>query len=130
MPAQLSGLYSRIYECVEKIPAGRVATYGQIAALVNASGARQVGYALSATPAEIEIPWHRVINAKGEISQRSGSDTAGDSEQKSRLLAEGIAANQSGRIDLERYRWNPDLDTLYDQPSFDEAAWRDRPGFG
>ena len=64
-------LYQQIYQTVQQIPYGKVATYGQIARLAGFPGyARQVGYALHATPAGIEIPWHRVINAKGEISLR------------------------------------------------------------
>jgi len=87
---------------VRRIPRGRVATYGQIAELAGIGGrARQVGYALHAAPDN--LPWHRVINAKGEISPRSGSD----SEELQRLLleAEGVEFDLQGRIDLEKFRW-------------------------
>lgn len=136
------GVYARIYRCIDKIPAGKVATYGQIAKLVSASGARQVGYALSATPNNIDIPWHRVINAKGEISPRSGGSAkvgtqsrknpAGDSEQQQRLLAEGVMPNKHGRIDLSNYQWAPTFEQLLDDldERLDDEAWLDQPGFG
>ena len=124
MSTALKGVYQRIYRCVARIPAGRVATYGQIAQLVDASGARQVGYALSATPPDIDIPWQRVINARGEISTRANGDP--DSEQQRLLVAEGVMPDQRGRIDLERYRWQPDEEGDWE----DEAFWRDQPGVG
>ena len=64
--------YQRIYAVVRRIPAGRVATYGQIATLAGLAGhARQVGYALHALPEDSTVPWHRVVNATGGISARS-----------------------------------------------------------
>lgn len=106
---------------------GKVATYGQIAKLVDASGPRQVGYALSSTPPGLTIPWHRVINAKGEISVRADGDP--DSEQHRRLLAEGVLPNQHGRINLEQYRWAPAYDDLLGETT-EEAFWFDQPGIG
>ncbi len=134
-------VYTRIYRCVAKIPYGKVATYGQIAKLVDASGARQIGYALSATPPEVDIPWHRVINARGEISQRSNGPRSlqpaklkkpiGDSEQYRRLLAEGVVTNKKGRIDLSAYQWAPTFAQLLDDEDIeDEQAWLEKPGFG
>ena len=70
--------YDLIYAVVRKIPAGKVATYGQVAELAGLIGKpRVVGYALYKVAPEDEIPWQRVINAKGEISTsafRDGSD--------------------------------------------------------
>ena len=98
--------YTVIYDVVDRIPHGRVATYGQIASLAGLPGhARQVGYALHATPDEREIPWHRVINAKGEVSRRS--EPQFESVQEQLLQAEGIAFTTAGRIDLKRYQWQP-----------------------
>ncbi len=98
--------YEVIYAIVQQIPYGQVATYGQIADLANLPGrARLVGYALFRVAPEAEIPWHRVINAKGEISEspvRYGSDHL----QRSLLEAEGIQFNATGRINLLTYRWN------------------------
>ncbi len=106
-----SDSYPRIYAVVRKIPSGRIATYGQVAELAGLSGrARQVGYALYATPDGVEIPWQRVVNARGEISPRSDPLMAG--VQQSLLDAEGISFDANGRIDLSRYRWQPRLHSL------------------
>ncbi len=99
-----SALYQRIYAVVRRIPRGRVATYGQVAELAGAEGhARQVGYALHAMPPASGLPWHRVINARGEISARSGSDWG--ELQRLLLEEEGIEFNLRGRVDLGRFRW-------------------------
>jgi methylated-DNA-protein-cysteine methyltransferase-like protein len=92
-----------IYAAVRRIPRGRVATYGDVAAAAGLEGhARQVGYALHDLPSGSNVPWHRVINAKGEISVRS----AGDSHELQRLLleAEGVEFDLAGRVDLKRFR--------------------------
>ncbi|HSP35562.1 MAG TPA: MGMT family protein [Thermoanaerobaculia bacterium] len=96
--------YLRIYQVVRQIPRGRVATYGQVAQLADLEGhARQVGYALHALPDDLKVPWHRVVNARGEVSPRS----AGDSHELQRelLAAEGVKFDRKGRIDLARFRW-------------------------
>jgi len=98
--------YTEIYAIVRQIPPGKVATYGQIAELANLVGkARLVGYALHKVDWETsDIPWHRVINAKGEISHspfRRGTDYL----QRSLLESEGIEFDAGGRISLSRYRW-------------------------
>jgi methylated-DNA-protein-cysteine methyltransferase-like protein len=67
--------------------------------------ARQVGYALHALPATQQIPWQRVVNARGEISLRAGSDN--DRLQRMLLEEDGVRFDRSGRIDLDRYRWRP-----------------------
>ena len=89
-----------------QIPSGRVATYGQIAKLAGIPGqARQVGYALSASK-EIHIPWHRVINTRGEISPRSNSDF--ERLQRELLEYEGMNFDEQGKISLQLYQWKPD----------------------
>ena len=93
--------WETFYKEVRKVPRGKVASYGQIAELAGFEGhARQVGYALHALPANSGVPWHRVVNAKGEISPR----TAGDSHELQRKLleAEGVKFDEKGRI-LRRY---------------------------
>ncbi|MFT5111382.1 MAG: methylated-DNA-protein-cysteine methyltransferase-like protein [Parasphingorhabdus sp.] len=103
-----SQLYPNIYKIVAQIPFGRVATYGQIAGFLRQGGARQVGYALAATPPDVDIPWHRVINSRGEISERIGSD-----EQRELLLAEGVLFNKAGRVDFSQCSWEgPDWQWL------------------
>jgi methylated-DNA-protein-cysteine methyltransferase-like protein len=99
--------YDEIQRIVSLIPRGRVATYGQIAELARIPGqARRVGYALSALPEGSPIPWHRVVNAKGEISLRSqgGAETL----QKRLLENEGIRF-EKGKLSLDRYQWRPKL---------------------
>ena len=97
--------YDLIYKTVKKIPRGKVATYGQIAELAGLEGhARQVGYALHNLPGASDVPWHRVINAKGEISPRS----AGDSHELQRMLLEAEGVGFVGdRVELKRFRWKP-----------------------
>lgn len=97
--------YELIWSVVRKVPRGRVATYGQIAEIAGLEGhARQVGYALHNLPANSKVPWHRVVNAKGEISARTG----GDSHELQRMLleAEGVEFDLKGRMDLKGYRWS------------------------
>ena len=98
--------YERIYAVVRRIPRGRVATYGQVASLAGLLGhARQVGYALHKLPDNSDVPWHRVINAKGEVSGRS--EPGYDFIQRGMLEAEGVAFDESKRMDLSRFRWRP-----------------------
>lgn len=94
-------LFARVYALVRKVPRGRVVTYGQIArALGMPHGARTVGWAMRAC--QENVPWHRVVNARGEISVRP---TAGFHEQRARLRAEGVRFDRLGKIDLDRYGW-------------------------
>jgi methylated-DNA-protein-cysteine methyltransferase related protein len=100
------GRYARIYAAVARIPPGTVATYGQIAALAGLAGhARQVGYALHALPEGSDLPWQRVINARGEVSPRS--EPGWEGLQRAMLEAEGVEFDGRGRADLARYRWEP-----------------------
>ncbi len=104
MPRQ-SGTYRRIWRTVRRIPRGRVATYGQIALLAGyPRHARLVGYALHRTPDGLDIPWHRVINARGEISFPKGGSRY--EMQLHKLLEEGIEFIRD-RVDLRRYGWRP-----------------------
>ena len=98
---------ARIYSVVALIPRGRVATYGRIAALAGMPGqARQVGYALAALEGDIDVPWHRVINARGEISKRSSVEA--EQRQRTLLEDEGIGFDSDGRVALSRFGWPAD----------------------
>jgi methylated-DNA-protein-cysteine methyltransferase-like protein len=102
-------VYHHIYEVVKQIPPGKVATYGQIATLANLAGkARLVGYALARVPGnDLEIPWQRVINAKGEISYspfREGNDYL----QRALLEREGVQFSPDDRVNLRLYGWRPE----------------------
>ena len=101
-----SSNYRKIYAVVRRVPKGRVATYGQIASLADLPGhARQVGYALNALPEDHDVPWQRIINAKGEVSARSVPGW--DNVQRQVLEAEGVEFDSRGRVDLRRFRWEP-----------------------
>lgn len=94
---------AQIYSQVHQIPQGKVSTYGDIAKFAGFPGyARQVGKLLGKLPEGSSLPWHRVINAKGEISL-TGNDLE---RQRSKLIAEGIEVSDVGRIRLRRYRWD------------------------
>ena len=96
--------YELIWSVVRKIPRGRVATYGQIAELAGLEGhARQVGYALHNLPERSNVPWHRVINSRGEISPRSGGDS--HELQRHLLEAEGVTFDSRGRLDFSQVGW-------------------------
>lgn len=108
-PSDETSTYDRIYAIVRQIPPGQVASYGQVATLAGLPGrARLVGYALfRVTLPSADIPWHRVINAKGEVShspQRRGTDYI----QAQMLADEGIEFNPKGRISWQRYGWKPE----------------------
>jgi len=102
-----AGRRERIYSVVARIPRGRVATYGQVARLAGLPGqARLVGYALSALPDGSRVPWHRVINARGEISLRNDGGPAAV-VQRLRLERERVRFDAGGRIRLDVFRWRP-----------------------
>ena len=94
--------YERIYEAVKTIPKGKVATYGQVAALVgNPNLARTVGNALHANPDNSTIPCHRVVNHKGNVAP--GYAFGGPDIQRKLLESEGVVFESDGKIDLKKY---------------------------
>jgi len=97
----------KIYAVVSRIPKGRVATYGQVAAEAGLPRrARLVGYALRVLPDDTSVPWHRVVNAQGRISPRG--DVLGHEELQAHLLRrEGVRLPAGGAISLARYQWRP-----------------------
>lgn len=101
----------RVWELARRIPPGRVATYGGLAALLapppevsperyRACAARWVGGAMATCPAD--IPWHRVVNSRGRSSL---APEAGGREQYQRLAAEGVVFTPRGAVDLARSLW-------------------------
>lgn len=93
----------RIWQVVHQIPAGRVASYGEIARLAGLPGrARLAGHTLKNLPKPTHLPWHRVCNAQGKLSLPP--DSLGYTEQRQRLEAEGIDLT-TGTIALSRYGW-------------------------
>jgi methylated-DNA-protein-cysteine methyltransferase-like protein len=122
---------ARVYELVSAIPAGRVATYGQIARLVPLAegvdpGAylrlspRWVGAAMAACPDE--VPWQRVINSQGKISPRPGF---GVLVQRKLLEDEGVVFDAHDRVDLKRFGWQPDATWLQ---AHNFATWEENGG--
>jgi methylated-DNA-protein-cysteine methyltransferase-like protein len=106
---------ARVYELVRAIPKGRVMTYGGIAKFIPppegiawtayaSVRARWVGYAMASCPEN--VPWQRVINARGQVSKRPG---LGPDFQRHLLEEEGVIFDKKGRVDLNRYAWEPDV---------------------
>jgi methylated-DNA-protein-cysteine methyltransferase-like protein len=96
---------SRVKTAIKRIPEGKVATYGQIASIAgNYRAARQVAWILHSSSEKDNLPWHRVINRKGEISLKPG---CGFEKQKQLLQKEGIKFDKKNRINLGRFLWNP-----------------------
>jgi len=92
-----------IYAAVRRVPKGKVATYGQIARVAGLPRrARLVGYALAALERS-DVPWHRVVNAAGKISERG--EPMFVAQQRAMLEREGVEFTASGRIPLARYQW-------------------------
>jgi methylated-DNA-protein-cysteine methyltransferase related protein len=101
-------IYAKIYAVIRRIPPGKVATYGQVAALAGLPGhARQVGASLRDLPDGSTVPWQRVINARGEVSPRPGLGVA-EGYQRHLLEEEGVEFDERGRTDLERFGWDPE----------------------
>ncbi len=100
-----------VWKVVQDIPAGHVLTYGEVARLSGAPRfARRVGQAMRWAPRDLDLPWHRVINAQGKISFPKDSNAY--REQKRRLEAEGVVLSK-GRIDLQRFGYEGALDKLF-----------------
>jgi len=105
-----TGPFRRVWNVVEAIPAGTVASYGQVAELAGLNGgARRVGGALAKAPDRGSLPWHRILKADGKIALPVGS--AGRQEQIRRLENEGVAIID-GRVDMQKFQWQPDMDEL------------------
>jgi methylated-DNA-protein-cysteine methyltransferase related protein len=99
-----------VWDIVRQVPAGKVVTYGQVAALIptpdgmtlrdyEAFGARWVGGAMAACPDD--VPWQRVINAQGKISLRQAAN-----RQRELLEAEGVIFDGRQRVDLKHFGWS------------------------
>jgi methylated-DNA-protein-cysteine methyltransferase-like protein len=107
-----------VYRLVRGIPHGRVVTYGQVAAFLgHPRRARAVGRAMSACPGD--VPWHRVVNARGAISPRRR--LSGMLTQRIRLEGEGIRLRH-GRVALEQYGWRPRSGRRGESPSRREGS--------
>jgi methylated-DNA-protein-cysteine methyltransferase-like protein len=92
--------FPAIYSLVKEIPKGQVASYGMVASLVPGATARIVGFAMAGTPAGEGIPWQRVINSAGKISERDGAE-----RHRAQLEAEGICFSKVGKVRWKDVRW-------------------------
>jgi len=105
----------RIWASIQDIPEGAVANSGQIAEISGIPrGARQVGYALRHAPEGLDLPWHRVITSSGKSAFDPNSRNY--RTQRDRLLEEGVPLI-NGKVDMNKYRWEPGLDELLWKPS-------------
>ena len=121
-PPNLHAYYEQVWNIVRQIPFGKVAAYGQIAKMISppagveieayaAFAPRWVGGAMAACPAD--VPWQRVINSQGKISEREGAE-----RQRQLLESEGIIFDAKGRVDLKKYGWSGrNEDDIPKQPS-------------
>ncbi len=93
-------MWEEVYKVVQKIPKGKVATYGQIANTLGIKDTRKVGWALHANKSS-EVPCHRVVNKEGKLADNFAFN--GKEEQQRRLEAEGIVFVKDGYVDLDKY---------------------------
>jgi methylated-DNA-protein-cysteine methyltransferase-like protein len=102
----MNSTFAKIYDIVAQIPKGKVATYGQIAALAGMPrGARVVGWAMRAVPEYLDIPCHRVVNKLGAMAPDYAF--GGKEVQRSLLEAEGVTFKINGLINMEESLWRP-----------------------
>jgi methylated-DNA-protein-cysteine methyltransferase-like protein len=99
-------LYQVIYDTVRQIPYGKVASYGQIAAIVGRCSAQMIGFALAALPNSsdaADVPWQRVVNGQGHVSPHGFG--VGSGMQRALLEEEGVEFGLDSTIDFEKYGW-------------------------
>lgn len=101
--------YELVFELTRRIPSGRVSTYGAIADYLSLGSARMVGWALNNSMG-MDIPAHRVVNRKGELSGRN--HFAHPELMQERLEKEGVKVENNKIVDLEKHFWHPEE---YDQ---------------
>lgn len=117
--------FPAVYALIKEIPKGQVASYGMIASLVPGATARIVGFATAGTPSGENIPWQRVVNSQGKISERDGAE-----RQRKRLMDEGIVFSPTGKIAWAIYRWHGPSDAWLAEAGMDpidfltiQAGW-------
>jgi len=98
--------FERVWSIAAKVPRGKVTTYGAIARALGSPGAaRTVGWAMRAAPAGAGLPWHRVVNATGELSPEEAF--GGPGVQRLLLESEGVTFDVQGYVDMKRHLWIP-----------------------
>ncbi len=100
----------RIWQTVKTIPAGKVASYGQIADLAGLPGrSRLVGKSLGNLPENAEVPWYRVLRSSGQLAFAKGSEQA---QLQTGLLQQENVVVLNNRVKLKEFQWQPDLAEL------------------
>jgi methylated-DNA-protein-cysteine methyltransferase-like protein len=131
MPFDSATFRRRVLAVIRRIPRGRVATYGQIAALAGyPRNARRVGQVLGRPGQGEDVPWQRVVNAQGRVSRRAPRPEraigARELEQE-RLLKREDVRFVAGRLSLAKYRWVPEWPaTDFTDDTEGTAKWRRR----
>src|SRR5690554_568102 len=101
----MDGFFNRVYQIVAEIPKGKVATYGQIAAMIGKPrSARVVGWAMHSAPREMNLPCHRVVNKAGSMGP---GYIFGPGLQRKLLKEEGVTFKANGCINMEKHLWDP-----------------------
>lgn len=102
----MSSFFQEVYNIVTQIPPGKIATYGQIAAMLGSPhGARTVGWAMQSAPEDLRLPCHRVVNRLGEMAP--GYAFGGSDIQRAMLEAESVVFKEDGSIDMKKHLWCP-----------------------
>lgn len=105
-----SNTFEQIYDIIQQIPYGKVASYGQIAELAgNRRWSRVVGYALHAVPSGSEMPCHRVVTKDGRVSTAFGMTDTGDRSRQMELLEKEGVKFIDGHVDMKNYQWRKKL---------------------
>jgi methylated-DNA-protein-cysteine methyltransferase-like protein len=99
----MSGFFEKVYRLVQRVPPGKVVSYGAVARMLeHPHAARTVGWAMHSIPNGVDVPWWRVINGMGRISL---SERGGANQQRELLEAEGVEFDERGFVDWERFGW-------------------------
>lgn len=105
---QMTEFSAKVIALIRKVPAGKIATYGQIAKLAGKpQGARGVAWILNSSSKAHKLPWQRILNSSGKIS--FPVDSAEYRKQRKLLENEGIVFGDKGQIDLKKFQWKKEV---------------------
>ncbi|MNL18003.1 methylated-DNA--protein-cysteine methyltransferase [compost metagenome] len=105
---EMTEFSAAVISLIQKVPAGKIATYGQIAKLAGKpQGARGVAWILNSSSKAHKLPWQRILNSSGKIS--FPVDSAEYRKQRKLLENEGIVFGDNGQIDLKKFQWKKEV---------------------